>query len=439
MFRTFANPKAEKPHLFYLISFAFIQIAGLRYTTYAMTNSLFLIFLIIATYTIGKHLKDRETGLMAAAILSLYPPIYLYSRSYNLILPTTTMVTCSILALIESDFFSKRYNSIICGIILGLGLLTKQSVLVFISGPLIYLAYITIRGQKKNNLNNLIICFAFTLLIALIYYYPLEYRIKDLIKLSTLKDNQPIFFYISTLGNLSLSYYSISLIALGLYYLLKKKQKERHILFSWIILSMIILSIATTKRDRYIIPIMPALAIISAYGVTELKWRKLKILIWIITLYFGLLYFFKFSFFVNSKLMKPDNISKYFIPKHTRYGNPIRLLKFNGLLLHLNNSNRNFVKIALIEEDGYSQWLRIFLTERGFRNVMFFEDHQEALEADNDFIIFSSKESALDKTGIIGYELLYSKQIIFDCRFDPILKISIFLFKKTPWNKNDNI
>jgi len=301
IFKTFTHPKADKPRLFHFISFVLIGIMGLKYNVYAMTNSLFLILLLLATYTIGKHLKNRETGLMAVVILSFYPAIYIYSRSYNLILPTTAMVTCSILALIKSNFFSKRYNSIICGIILGLGLLTKQSVLIFISGPLFYLTYTIIKNKNKANLNNFIICFIFTVLVASVYYYPLESRIKDLIKLSTLPDNRPISFYLSILYNSLLSYYSILLTMLGLFYLLKQKHKERYILISWIIFSIIILSIPTTKRDRYIIPIIPAFAIISAYGITELKYRKLKILIWIITLYFGLLYFFKISFLENIK------------------------------------------------------------------------------------------------------------------------------------------
>ncbi len=365
------NNRSDRPPLFYLVSLSLIQILGFRYAVCVITNSLFFIFLILATYNIGKHLGNKTVGLWSAIIVSFYLPIYVNSHTYDMVLATTTLVSCAILAFLETNCFTKRRNSIICGIIMGLGLLTKQTFVIFILGPLVYYIYILKKEHTKERLINFSSTILLSVFIALIFYHPLIFHIQHVIKESTYKLFHT-FYYLELLFQQVLSPYSFLLFICGVYSCLKHVQgKEKYPLFTWIVISLLILSISPSKRDRYFIPLLPAFAIITAYGIHKITFKSLKTILYGLSLYFGIFWFFAVNFPVNLTYFEKnkDNFFHRFGKPKGLLGNnlhPIKGFNIDGLLEYLENFDPISTNIALVNLERVSHlqwWIFILLTE----------------------------------------------------------------------------
>ncbi len=94
-----------RPPLYQLLSVPFILIFGLDMDSAVLVNLLFQALLVIAVYQIGKLVSSAKTGLLAALLVSVYPPLVQLARIYR---PHFAMAACvglglwSLLALIKN-------------------------------------------------------------------------------------------------------------------------------------------------------------------------------------------------------------------------------------------------------------------------------------------------------------------------------------------------
>ena len=136
-----------RPPLPQLVTVAAYRLLGERSQRAARLSVLpFLCLLLLASYCLGAQLKDRETGLVAAALLAGFPQVIGFSRSYWMDLPLAAVTTLALWALLRSDGLRRRGASLLLGLTLGLGLLTKYTFPVFVAGPALYLA---LRGLRQ--------------------------------------------------------------------------------------------------------------------------------------------------------------------------------------------------------------------------------------------------------------------------------------------------
>ncbi len=137
------------------------------------TSSVFFVLLIISVYKIGE-LIHRGTGLASAFILSFYPAIYQGARQFNLEIAITAMVTLCVYFLFKTQEFRHRGYALCLGMSLGIGMLIKYTLPVFIIGPLFFVFLRVFFGQKQRpakELNNFLCCLLLAAAIALIYYH----------------------------------------------------------------------------------------------------------------------------------------------------------------------------------------------------------------------------------------------------------------------------
>ncbi|MFQ5886308.1 MAG: glycosyltransferase family 39 protein, partial [Anaerolineae bacterium] len=104
-----------------------------------MGNMLYLFVLLFSVYGIGRKMYGRGVGLLAAFAVSTYPILFNLSRTAYPDFALTAMVALSISLLTRADGFRNRTYSLLWGLSLGLGLLTKWPFLAFVGGPAIYL------------------------------------------------------------------------------------------------------------------------------------------------------------------------------------------------------------------------------------------------------------------------------------------------------------
>ena len=118
----------------------------------AMVNILYLAVALAATYGIGRRWQSAGAspvrgpllGLIAVALLAVFPMYYSMSRYFYLEFALAAMVTLTVYLLLATGGFKRRGVSILFGLSLGLTLLTKRTSAVFLIGPV--LAVILIFG-----------------------------------------------------------------------------------------------------------------------------------------------------------------------------------------------------------------------------------------------------------------------------------------------------
>ena len=184
-----------------LVTAPFYFIFGSAQDTAVMINcSIFLPILVFSVYGIGKKLLNRQAGLLAVFILTSYPIIFNNLRIYMLDLPLTSMVALGLYFLIASDNFSDRKNSLLFGLSLGLGLLTKFNYIAFIIGPLFFVLYRTFKQKSvlsKRKIKNIVylaaIAFFLCLAFYLVKYNEILQRIYELSNICIFKNHRFAF------------------------------------------------------------------------------------------------------------------------------------------------------------------------------------------------------------------------------------------------------
>lgn len=123
------------PPLYFVSTVPFYAAIGLCQEAAAMPNTLFLALLLVATYRIGRHFHSRGAGLLAAALLSLFPQVFGQARSQMIDLSLTATLALSVWLMLETDLLRRPGRSILWGIAMGLGMLAKWTFPIYMAGP----------------------------------------------------------------------------------------------------------------------------------------------------------------------------------------------------------------------------------------------------------------------------------------------------------------
>jgi 4-amino-4-deoxy-L-arabinose transferase-like glycosyltransferase len=128
---------AVRPPLFPTSATTMYTLFGWSSDVATMVNILYMAIALAATYGIGCRWGGRWLGLASVAILAFFPMFYAMSRHFYLEFALTAMVTLNVYLLLATDGFQRRPLSLLFGLSMGLGLLTKRTFSVFLVGPLL--------------------------------------------------------------------------------------------------------------------------------------------------------------------------------------------------------------------------------------------------------------------------------------------------------------
>jgi len=338
------------PPLFYYTTLPLYMIFGTSPDIAVMINIAYLIILIGAAYGIGKELGNPISGLMSAFIVSMFITIFGYSRIYTLEIALASLVCLSIYLLIKTKEFTNRKFSILLGITLGLGMLTKWSFSIYVTGPILYYLAHSFISQKSINrkskgmgtkLKNLIIVAVIALCFMTLWYptninhlnsrakvYSGTYTsteqftensnttvkdIKTTPVLSAYTKIRMLLFYPKMMFNHQLGYLYFVLFIISLFYIIITSKKGWQILLSWIIGSYLILTAVAAfsflRTTYFFLPALPAAAIMIGLMISGLKNKTLRNILIILIILFSLIQFASHSYSSNPIFSKadPDN------------------------------------------------------------------------------------------------------------------------------------
>ncbi|MDD5431726.1 MAG: glycosyltransferase family 39 protein [Candidatus Omnitrophica bacterium] len=269
-------------------------------------DCVFWLILLLSVFYLGKLIKDEKTGLLACFIVSMYPGLFSLSRVYLVDFPLVAMVTLFVFTLIGLLNSSKSYLFVLFAIGFIGGNLTKCNFSVFIIGALIYFLFkINFSGSSPatHKINRLLFLSSVFLLIYYCSDLSGHLTILQWQGWRGILEGEPSFtqlsgwvYYIKAIiSDISIFYSFLFLI--GALFINKIKKEFKWILILWIISSYVIMTIFRNKDLRYIMPVLPALALITSFGLLSIPRLAIKRVLIFLVVIFGLtqLYFSSFG------------------------------------------------------------------------------------------------------------------------------------------------
>lgn len=244
---------------------------------------LFLGVLLLSTYHLGQKFGGRWAGLLAAAIVSMYPLVFGLSRHYLMDIALTTMVALSMWMLVRTDSFDRRGASAWYGLTLGLGLLTKSAFVIFAAGPLLVAGVRALRTRSRARLINLGLALVVGAAVAAPWYViNLEHNLSVLRRqvIYSQAEGDPLVaslaswsYYLNALVRYQVLLPFTLFFALGLAVWLVRRRPGGGgaLLATWIGGAYLLTSLFGNKDVRYTLPYLPAVAIITALGLCLLR------------------------------------------------------------------------------------------------------------------------------------------------------------------------
>ena len=272
----------DYPPFFYASAFLLDTVLGGWVPNAALyAGTVFLTILLISVYKIGSRWGE-STGLLAAFICSMYPMIFWASRHFSLELPLAAMTALSVWGMLAANCFSGTKNSVVLGIVLGLGMLTKQTFIVYVCGPLGIIIIKMFRGYRgvelKRRMLNALGCLSVAAFISLIYYREPEVFRNMLIRSgfsgAVAEKNVfsfgHFFYYPLSLVNTIGAFFTAVL--LGAILCAGRIGRDLPALAAWwVLIPLCIFTLTRLKYGEYTVAYLPALALLSAAGINVIR------------------------------------------------------------------------------------------------------------------------------------------------------------------------
>jgi len=269
------------PPGFYAWPWPFFALFGSSHKAMVASNIAHLAVLLWATYELARFLLDRRAGMLAMALVSLYPSVAGNLVRYEPNLAAVAWVTVSALCLVRSRKFGDRRWSIGLGVALGVGLLMDRlTVGLFLVLPVLLEWGLGLRSAKwRQRLKNSLIALSVFLLIAGPWYQGFfVHHLPELMEQAALGEVDStgalterraplalttLLFYFSTLldGQAGLVPGLAGLLAVGAW-LLRRDSASRVpgvlVLSAWLLFTLI-----QKKQVYYTIPMLGCLAVLT--------------------------------------------------------------------------------------------------------------------------------------------------------------------------------
>ncbi|HEY3131379.1 MAG TPA: glycosyltransferase family 39 protein [Acidobacteriota bacterium] len=272
-------------------------IAGRTEDAAAFPNFFFLGLMLWAVFRIGERVGGASAGLWAALLTSLFPIIAWLSRTPLVDFALVAVVCQAIHFLLETENFGLRRQSIVFGLVCGIGMLVKWSFLFFIAAPALYVYFQRPTWRHRVCQTNLLLAAIIGAVMASIWY---AVKVRLLLfdyfpehaAQGAAEGDPSIFspvswiFYLQLLLSYQLFIPLALLLALGIYWSFFRGEHAHSLGVVWIWLgsSWLILTLLRNKDPRYTMPLLPAVAILAAAGFTArdqirsvVKWVTLAV------------------------------------------------------------------------------------------------------------------------------------------------------------------
>ena len=285
------------PPVAYFMAQPLYILLGVSTDVTALTTTLWFALAILFTYFLGRRLYNWRTGLFAAVLFSFYPAVYLQSRTYYVDIALTAMVLITLYCLLRTDSFRSRRASLAFGIALGLAALTKNAFIIMTIGPIMGVVVVALWSggrtawqqffawrprQRLDSLAaglvqrivNIVLAGMIAMLLAAPWYISHAFILASN-ALQVTSDvhlaAKPAYWYAAKFdeGVLIWPYF---LLIVGLVFGFLRFRRHWFTVV-WLISSVVILTMITRQNVRYLLPVLPAVALLSVDWIVLLPNR----------------------------------------------------------------------------------------------------------------------------------------------------------------------
>jgi len=269
-----------------------------------MINVLFMAITFLIIFKICKDYLNPKTAVLSCFLLSIYPVIYGHMRTYLMDIGLMSIVSASIYLLLKCDGFRSLKYSILLGLSLGLGILTRQSYPAFVAGPFVYIVYksgIIPPIHKDNNKSspllhkprlNFVNCLIVAIALTSFWYIP---NFKEAMGLVLYNNSvEWAILYMPSYPNVThfltsfltrMTFYGVTaffvllFLCSSIFFFFFKRHKLydiKRVFTWWMLLPFLMFTFSLNKQERFFSPSLPAVAIITAQGIYQIKNRLIR-------------------------------------------------------------------------------------------------------------------------------------------------------------------
>jgi 4-amino-4-deoxy-L-arabinose transferase-like glycosyltransferase len=289
------EPRFQKPVLYYWLSSATYLVTGASEMGARLWAALAGVGLVLVTAACGRRWYDETTGLLAGAIVATNFGYFSIGRMALPDLPLTFCITMAIWAALVATLEQERSPRkfvLLAALGLGLGFLMKGPVGVIL--PLLVIIPVLAIERRSIALtpNDIVLGFAVFVAVALPWYvamwmqhgnaYLESFFVGDNFErfaTSRFNDPRPWWFYLPVVAGGLLPWTPLALVWLGpITQFLRRRREIGTIdlrLLLWALLPLIFYSVSVGKQPRYVLPVLPPIAILLAASIVERtqEWR----------------------------------------------------------------------------------------------------------------------------------------------------------------------
>ena len=277
------------PPLFPVVCGALMPVTGFSVSRMMVVQLGFLLLLLVSVYNTGRILTHRRRGLAAVILVASLPLAFKYSHTFFLEMAATAFVAWAMWLLIAWRAYGGWGRALLLGVVIGLGLLTKWTTIVFILVPGLVLLD-RLRRHRDFDAVEVWVAFLLGLLIALPWYATHFSQLVDFVAwnratgywhLADLTTLAGWFFYLEKLP-LMMGGLPFLLAVIGTIWALFRPRREG-MLLAWLVFPLIVFTVISTKAfdGRHLLPALPAAALLGALAVTA-PWRGARVAAWIV-------------------------------------------------------------------------------------------------------------------------------------------------------------
>ena len=268
------------PPLHFLLIMFYHLIFGPEKFVPMAVNTTCLIIALFSVYMLCKKISGPQSGLLAAFVTITCPAVFIMARTDLTEYVLFSLVALTLYLFTYTQNFHDRKYSILLGVALGLGMLTRWTYPVYILGAFFVFVILTFRkGLEKKQLKNLILSASIAIIISAFWY--LGYLdIKFLLncisnEASGFPLSKVIIFFAQALKlYVSLPYLVILIIGAPVIAInFKRAGSIFFILWLSIIVPYVIFSSIPHIEFRYFLPVIPAVSCLISLGISKVSYK----------------------------------------------------------------------------------------------------------------------------------------------------------------------
>ena len=277
------SPYAEKPPLFYYIVFAFSKVfPSLPDETSMRLSSFFTaIMTILAFFFVILRSFDLRRALIATTVLGLTPLFYWQARYLQVDMAFAAFLVISLLAFFHYTQNNRPVSLYFSFFFLALAFMTKGPLSVVLAAPVVVIYCVSERNLAVLFTKKMIVGILLFMVIvspwylAIYFQEGLPYLYENILRQNFVRffdawsHKRPFYYYFTTLP---LDFFPWSIfLPMGLYVAIKSWRTDKKVRFFsiWFIWSFLFLSLSSGKISKYMLPALPALAVIVSGCVID--------------------------------------------------------------------------------------------------------------------------------------------------------------------------